>query len=142
VAVSVSLVVLLTLTTSWTRLLASLRSLLVPRLFILVLGMTYRYVFHLLDAVDEMHVARKARTVSSTANNAVGRRFVAASAGALFGKSHALAEEVHQAMTARGWNGDARTLNTLRLVARDAAFLATCVMACSITLVVDRGLGN
>jgi cobalt/nickel transport system permease protein len=142
VAVSVSLVVLLTLTTSWTRLLASLRSLFVPRLFILVLGMTYRYVFHLLDAVDEMHVARKARTVSATANNAAGRRFVAASAGALFGKSQALAEEVHQAMTSRGWNGDARTMNTMRLVPRDVTFLAVCVVACSITLVVDRGLGK
>ena len=54
VAVSISLVVLLTLTTSWNRLLAALRALFVPRMFILVLAMAYRYVFHLLTAVADM----------------------------------------------------------------------------------------
>ena len=64
VAVSISLVVLLTLTTPWNRLLASLRALFVPRMFVLVLGMTYRYVFHLLNGVTDMYTARKARTVT------------------------------------------------------------------------------
>ena len=61
VATSISLVVLLTLTTPWTRLLAALRALLVPRLFILVLGMAYRYLFHLLNSVLDMFTARRAR---------------------------------------------------------------------------------
>jgi energy-coupling factor transporter transmembrane protein EcfT len=39
VAVSISLVVLLTLTTLWNRLLAALRALWVPRMFVLVLAM-------------------------------------------------------------------------------------------------------
>jgi cobalt/nickel transport system permease protein len=47
VAVSVSLVVLLTLTTPWSRLLAGLRGLGVPKMFILVIGMAYRSLFHL-----------------------------------------------------------------------------------------------
>src|ERR1700712_1417605 len=84
VAVSISLVVLLTLTTPWNRLLAALRALAVPKMFILVLGMTYRYVFHLLNSVTDMYTARKARTVSADRDVTSGRRFVAASAGALF----------------------------------------------------------
>src|SRR4029077_4380404 len=91
VAVSISLVVLLTLTTPWAKLLAALRALLVPKMFILVLGMTYRYLFHLLGSVTDMYTARKARTVARNADVTSGRAFVAASAGALFGKSHALA---------------------------------------------------
>ena len=63
VAVSISLVVLVTLTTRWNELLAGLRGLFVPKLFVQVLGMAYRYTFHLLDTVDDMYVARKARMV-------------------------------------------------------------------------------
>ena len=42
VALSISLVVLLTLTTSWVRLLAAMRGLGVPRVFVLIVGMAYR----------------------------------------------------------------------------------------------------
>ena len=55
VATSISLVELLTLTTPWTRLLAALRVLFVPRIFVLVIGMAYRYIYHLLDAVTDMY---------------------------------------------------------------------------------------
>jgi cobalt/nickel transport system permease protein len=110
VATSISLVVLVTLTTPWTKLLAALRSLLVPRMFILVLGMAYRYLFHLLGSVTDTYTARKARMVGAETDVASGRAFVAASAGALFGKAHALSEEVHQAMVARGYTGEIRSL--------------------------------
>src|SRR6185369_14132180 len=103
-ATSISLVVLLTLTTPWVRLLAALCALGVPKMFVLIIGMAYRYLFLLLDSVDDMYTARKARTLSAATGGrrptAEGRRFVAAGAGTLFGKAHQLSEEVHQAMTA------------------------------------------
>ena len=119
VGTSVSLVVLLTLTTPWTRLLAALRALAVPKIFILIIGMAYRYIFLLLATVTEMYEARKARTLAATRHDRGGRRFLAASAGALFGKAHHLSEEVHQAMVARGYRGNARTLQTFRFRAVD-----------------------
>jgi cobalt ECF transporter T component CbiQ len=141
VAVSISLVVLLTLTTSWSRLLAALRAVAVPRIFVLVLAMTYRYVFVLLDAVDEMFMARKARTVHAEAAAARGRPFVAASAGALFGRAHALSDEVHQALVARGWSGDARTLRgaTVRLV--DVGWSVACLAVAAGMLWLDGIVG-
>lgn len=142
VAVSISLVVLLTLTTSWPRLLASLRSLAAPRILVLLLAMTYRYVFVLLDAVEEMYIARRARTVNvSTGGTGAGRRFVAASAGALFGKAQVMSDEVHQAMVARGWTGNARTLRGGSLRPNDVAWAAGCAAVACAVLVVDRALG-
>ena len=123
VATSISFVVLLALTTTWTRLLAALRAMLVPRMFILVLGMAYRYVFHLLGSVTDMYEARKARTVQ--ADNVVrsGRAFVSATAGTMFGKAHAMSEEVYQAMVSRGYTGQARTLSAFRVRAVDVVWL-------------------
>lgn len=129
VATSVSLVMLLTLTTPWTRLLAGLRALGVPKIMILVIGMAYRYIFLLLATVTEMYEARKARTVATTRHDAGARRFLAASAGALFGKAHHLSEEVHQAMVARGYRGNARTLQHFRLRAADGLAAAVVVAA-------------
>ena len=140
VATSISLVVLVTLTTSWSKLLAALRALAAPRMFILVLGMAYRYLFHLLDAVTEMYTARKARTVTRETNVASGRSFVAASAGALFGKAHALSEEVHMAMVARGYRGDARRVSVVRIRTFDVAFAGACALAAVAAVGVDRVL--
>lgn len=124
VGVSISLVTLLTLTTAWTRLLAALRALGVPRMFVLVIGMAYRYVFMLLGAVTDMYESRKARTLGPVRHDGSARRFVAASAGALVGKANHLSEEVHQAMVARGYRGNARTLDPFALRATDIAVVA------------------
>ena len=140
VAVSISFVVLLTLTTSWSRLLAGLGTLKVPRLLVLVIGMAYRYLFVLLDGVADMYTARKARTIS-TANGRAGRMFVASSAGALFGKAHALSEEIYQAMLARGYRGEPRTLDRARLTLADAGVLVVCLVLVVAVVGGDRALG-
>jgi len=141
VATSISLVVLLTLTTPWSKLLAALRALRAPRMFILVLGMAYRYVFHLLDAVTDMYTARKARTVIRTANASSGRSFVAATAGSLFGKAHTLSEDVHLAMVARGYRGDARSVSIVRVHVVDITFVLVCIAGAVAVLGFDRMLG-
>jgi cobalt/nickel transport system permease protein len=135
VAVSVSLAVLVTFTTSWPRLLNGLRSLGVPRMFVTVAAMAHRYIFHLIDSVTDMYTARLARTVRP--DSIVGLRgFVGASAGSLFGRAHHLTGEVHQAMVARGYVGEAHTLHPPRLGRVDVAALAVVVVvACALVAV-------
>jgi cobalt/nickel transport system permease protein len=142
VAVSISLVVLLTLTTTWVNLLAGLRALHVPKIFILIIGMAYRYLFFLLNAVTDMYAARRSRTIGNAGDSREGRRFVAASAGALFGKSYALSEEVHQAMVSRGYTGDPRTLTVFEMGVFDRIFAASCVAAAALLLVGDHVIGG
>ena len=141
VAASISIVVLVALTTSWTKLLAALRALLLPRMFILVLGMAYRYVFHLLGAVTDMYESRKARTVKVEGDVRSGRAFVSATAGSLFGKAHALSDEVHLAMTSRGYTGQARSLSVFRVRVIDIAWIAACLVAAVVILGVDHVAG-
>ena len=141
VAVSISLVVLLTLTTPWNDLLASLRSLFVPHIFVAVLAMCFRYLFVLSATVHDMYLARRAR-VAGDGSLASGRAYVSATAGALFSNAHGLAEEVHQAMTARGWVGEVRSLRRRSPVALDWVWLAAS-LATAVTITgADRVLGR
>jgi cobalt ECF transporter T component CbiQ len=136
VATSVSLAVLTTLTTSWPRLLGALRSLRVPGMFVTVAAMAHRYVFHLLDTVTDVYTARRARTVKPESGSSA-RRFVGASAGVLFGKASHLTTEVHQAMVARGYTGDIRTLRSAALTWRDA--VATIAIAATALTLLAAG---
>jgi cobalt/nickel transport system permease protein len=143
VATSVSFVVLITLTTPWTKLLAGMRALYVPKIFILIIGMAYRYIFLLLNAVTDMYIARKARAVGNAREDVKGsQRFVSATAGSLFGKAHALSEEVHMAMVSRGYTGDAKTLKAPSIGLPDVVFLTVVVVASLLALGGDRLLGR
>lgn len=140
VAVSTSLVVLLTLTTPWIRLLAALRSLGVPRIFILIIGMAYRYIFLLLTSVTDMYQARQARTPGTAKHDRTARAFLGASVGTLLGRAGQLAEEVHQAMTARGYRGDATTLDRPRLRLADTYYLLVVILFAALMLIGDHVL--
>jgi cobalt/nickel transport system permease protein len=143
VACSVSIVVLLTLTTPWTKLMAGLRGLFVPKILILIVGMAYRYIFLLLNAVTDMYTARKARSIGNpNADVRAGGRYVTATAGALFGKAHALSDEVHMAMVSRGYTGDAQTLRAPAVGAADVLFLAGVVAFSVVALGGDRLVGR
>jgi len=144
---SVALVTAVALTTPWHHLLAALRSLGLPPMFVLVVGMAHRYLLLLMGSVTDMYQARRARTVAPwrgrrRAHDRGARSFVASSTGVLFGRSHRLAQEVHEAMTARGYRGDARVLTPFRLAGRDVAALVVAALAAAGILTVDHALGR
>jgi cobalt ECF transporter T component CbiQ/cobalamin biosynthesis protein CbiM len=142
VAVSISIVVLLTLTTPWAKLMAALRAIRVPRMFIQIMGMAYRYIFYLLGSVDDMYTARKSRMVGADTEVKAGRAFVSATAGALFGKAHSLSEEVYMAMVSRGYTGNAVSIDTFEVRALEAVWVAACVVTIAATLGIDRAIGR
>jgi cobalt/nickel transport system permease protein len=94
-----------------------------------------------LGTVSDMFTARKARTIGGDGSAREGRRFIAASVGTLFGKAHQLSDEVHQAMTARGFRGDAVTTTAFRLRAIDRVWAVAVVAVAAGMLVLDRMLG-
>jgi len=140
VATTVSLAVLLALTTRWANLLKALRVFRVPRIFILILSMTYRYIFLLLNMSADMFTARASRMVGPSSPRE-DRRFVASSMGTLLGKSHALSDEVYSAMVSRGYNGEPVSTHTFRMRGLDWVWLATSVLIGVVAIGGDRLLG-
>ncbi len=118
VSTSVSFGVLLVLTTAWATLLKALSVLRVPEGFILILGMTYRYIYLLLLAAEDMFLSRESRVVGRM-TSADERHVLADSAGTLLNKSLHLSGEVYLAMQSRGYRGEAHALDTFRMRARD-----------------------
>jgi len=110
VGLAVSIALLLTVTTRWANLLKAFRILFLPKIFITILEMCYRYIFILLNITTDMFIARKSRTFDKI-HVKEGRKFVANAMGSLFGKSYALSEEVYDAMVSRGYKGEPVIMN-------------------------------
>ncbi len=118
VGVSVSLAVLLVLTTQWADVLKSLQAFRVPQVFILLLSMTYRYIFLFLHAMNSLFEARKSRTVGRT-NGAEHRRWISGAMMSLLNRSFKMSNDVYSAMMARGFTGRVHTHQTYRMTPPD-----------------------
>lgn len=104
VVASLAVVVVLTRTTSWLRLTAALRGIGAPAAFVLIATMAHRYLWVLGRSVVDLLQARRARSIGG-ATGREDRAFIGGSVGALYVRSNELAEQVHQAMVARGFTG-------------------------------------
>lgn len=105
VGLSLSLGVMLVMTTPAAEIFKSLRVLKVPSLFIMIIEMTYRYLFLLLAISIEMFEARSLRTVGEMPEK-WQRAQLGSSIASLFARSMALSEEVYQSMCARCYTGE------------------------------------
>lgn len=139
-ATATSLALLLTLTTPWTSLLKALRALYVPRLVVLILETTLRYIFLLVKVAVETLETRKLRLVGPL-NRQEKRAFFAAILGTIISKSYNLSESVYEAMRARGYSGEPRIMNNFRLRALDFILTAANAIAAAALLYLDRLLG-
>jgi cobalt/nickel transport system permease protein len=105
--------VLLVLCTPWSNLLKALRVLRLPIVLVVILGMTYRYIFLLLRNAHDMFTSRKSRTVGRLSGKQQ-RRAATASAGVLMSKTLQLSGDVYLAMRSRGFQGETYVLDEFR----------------------------
>lgn len=136
VGVCVTLALLLTATTRPDRLLHGLQALGVPRLFVMLLAVMQRYLLVLLQAAQEIHLARLSRTVAPGSTRQE-QAWVAAGMGSLLRRTQALGEAVCHAMVARGYTGQVHLPARPRWTSADWSFLAA--VACFITLLLRVG---
>jgi cobalt/nickel transport system permease protein len=123
VETAATLCVLLVLTTPWNHVLNALRVFHVPAVLVAILGMTYRYLFLVLQSAHDMFESRRSRMIGElTARER--RRVAASSAGVLMSKTFDLSNEVYLAMQSRGYRGEVSTLDEFQIRGLDWAMLA------------------
>ena len=132
VAVSVSFVVLLTLTTRHFVLLKTLRVFKVPQIFVMTIGMCYRYVYLFIEIIENTYLAIKSR-VGTRIGRKDGQRVVAWNIAHLWQRSYRLSQDVYSAMLSRGFRGEPAVLHETKVAAGDLAwFLFVLIISVSI----------
>jgi cobalt/nickel transport system permease protein len=133
----VALTLALTATTEPAALVVGLRRLGLPRAFGMVLTMMQRYLVVVLRAAEDLHLAKLSRTISGESTRQ-GQRWAATGMGLLLLQSLRLAEGVHTAMLARGYDGDIQTLAPPRWHRREWQVAGLGAILAAMLVVADR----
>jgi len=132
VLTSVSLCALLMLTTRQNSLLKVLRLFRVPQIFVMILGMCYRYVYLFLELLQNTYLAIKGRVgfiCSLDKKQAVVGSIIAN----LWQRSYHLNEQLYQAMLSRGYRGEPVVWDDFKIRPVDWMWLFFClVISCSV----------
>ncbi|MBN2159921.1 MAG: cobalt ECF transporter T component CbiQ [Spirochaetes bacterium] len=105
VANSVGLSLLVIHTTPFFEILRALKMLRVPDTFLMIIILSYKYIFIFSRTVEEMYLAMKSRLVGPV-DGATVRGLIAGRIFLIFKKSQTRYEETYRAMVGRGFTGD------------------------------------
>jgi energy-coupling factor transporter transmembrane protein EcfT len=129
VETAATLALLLVFTTPWAHVLKALRIFRVPVVFVVILGMTCRYILLMLETAHDMFESRRSRTVGAL-SGLERRRMAVASAGVLLSRTFQLSGDVYLAMQARGFRGEVYVLDEFQMTRLDwTALLAFAALA-------------
>jgi cobalt/nickel transport system permease protein len=118
VLTSVSLCVLLVLTTRHYMLLKVLRVFKIPQVFVMTLGMCYRYIYLFIEIIQNTYLAIKSR-VGHVYSVRSGQGIVAWNIASLWQRSYKLNEDVYNAMLSRGYRGEPAVLSEFKMRPKD-----------------------
>lgn len=139
VTTSVSFAVLLSITTKHFELLKVLRVIKVPQIFVMILGMCYRYIYLFAEIVENTYLAVKSRAGTGI-HHKRGRHIAAWNMASLWHRSYYLNEEVYQAMLSRGYAGEPVVLNDFKSKPKDWLWLLFVITACAAFLYLGAGM--
>lgn len=120
VANSVGLSLLVINTTPFFEIIRSLKIFRVPDTFLMIIILSYKYIFILSRTVEEMYLAMKSR-LAGPVDGAAIRGLVAGRIFLVFKKSQMRYEETYRAMVGRGFSGDIILAGFRAFTACDAA---------------------
>ena len=122
VITSVSFAVLLSVTTKHFELLKVLRVLRIPHVFVMTLGMCYRYIYLFVEIIENIYRAIKSR-VGTKIHYKRGQRIVAWNIAYLWSRSYQLNEAVYKAMLSRGYRGEPVVMDDFNITIKDGLWV-------------------
>ncbi|MFZ5995902.1 MAG: cobalt ECF transporter T component CbiQ [Nitrospirota bacterium] len=115
---SVSLSFLVLSTTSFPEIVKALKVLRIPDVILMMLALSYKYIFLFAKTVEEMHLAKKGRLTGAISGAEV-RDWVAGRMAFIFRKTQLRCEEVFKAMQARGFSDTVKLYGIKKLTPGD-----------------------
>jgi len=105
-------------TTPFPEIIKALKVLKVPDSFLMIITLSYKYMFLFAKTAEDMHLAKKSRLVGRV-SNAEARRWVAGRIAVMLKKTRMRCEEVFKAMLGRGFSDNIKVCMVNKLRARD-----------------------
>jgi len=130
VLVCVASLILLVLTTRFSRILHVMENFRFPRVLVVTTAVTYRFIFLFVDEAYRMALAKESRTVTRERWGET-LRSLANMISTLFIRALERGERVYLAILARGYAGTVRSLEKIKIAPRDWLF-AACSIAVSL----------
>ncbi len=127
-------IVLLTSTTPFSTLLASLERLHVPPLITSTLSFTYRYIFVFVDEGERLERAKTSRCIEG-APYRLRLRASARTIGMIFIRAYERGERIYRSMLARGFEGKINTLDSMHVQRYDVAS-GICFVVATVAVVI------
>lgn len=115
---SLSIAFLVLYTTPFPDIIKALKVMKVPDSFLMVITLSYKYIFIFAKIVEDMYRAKKSRLVRQ-ANNADARNWAAGRMGFIFNKTRLRCEEIFRAMLSRGFSEEVKLYESKKLGSRD-----------------------
>lgn len=115
---SLALSLLVSYTTPFPEIIRALRLLKVPDSFLIIVTLTYKYIFIFAKTAEDMHLAKKSR-LAAHVNNGEARRWIAGRFAFLFKKTQLRCEDIFKAMVGRGFSDSIRLYGFRRLTLLD-----------------------
>ncbi|MDQ1328150.1 MAG: cobalt/nickel transport system permease protein [Candidatus Poribacteria bacterium] len=133
---SILCMILLMSSVKFPTFLKALEELKIPRLIVMILSFTYRYIFVIQDEFQRMLRAKESRSAGS--KRWLNFKTLSNMVGVLFIKAYERGEAVYLAMCSRGFDGTIKTMHNHRFVKSDFYFLLIVI----ITLTSIRIIGS
>ncbi|MGZ4903673.1 MAG: cobalt ECF transporter T component CbiQ [Halobacteriota archaeon] len=127
-------IVLLTSTTPFSTLLASLERLHVPPLITSMLSFTYRYIFVFVDEGERLERAKTSRCIER-ATYPLRLRASAKTIGMVFIRAYERGERIYRSMLSRGFEGKINTLDSMQIQKYDIAS-GLCFVVATVAVII------
>lgn len=105
-------------TTPFPEIIKALKVLKIPDGFLMIITLSYKYMFIFAKTVEDMHLAKKSR-LAGQVSNAEARRWIAGRLAFIFKKTRLRCEEIFKAMLGRGFSDNIKIYGVRKLHARD-----------------------
>jgi cobalt/nickel transport system permease protein len=115
---SLSLTFLILYTTPFPEIIKALKVLKVPDAFLMIISLTYKYIFIFARIVVDMHLAKKSRLVGAV-KGAEARDWIAGRIAFIFKKTQLKCDDVFKAMVGRGFSGEIKLYQYQKITGRD-----------------------
>jgi len=115
---SLSISFLVLHTTTFPNIIKALKVMKVPDSFLMIITLSYKYIFIFAKTVEDMHRAKKSRLVRQV-DNRDARKWVAGRMGFIFNKTRLRCEEIFKAMLSRGFSEEVKLYESRKLDSHD-----------------------